>query len=270
MLIAQISDMHIKVGRRKAYQKVDTSAMLERCVERLNSLSLKPDVVIATGDLVDYGSVDEYRLLRELLSPIKQPLYLIPGNHDERLAMQEVFSDHAYLFEHEDFVLYTQPLGQLQLVGIDTVVTGKGSGLLCSARLDWLDNVLSEWQKPTIIAMHHPPFDTGIAHMDFVGLDGRTGFEAIVRKHPHVERIICGHLHRSIQARIGNTVASTCPSTAHQVTLDLAPQAPDCFSLEPPAFALHLWSNGKLVSHMQLIDQYPGPFPFRANGQLID
>jgi 3',5'-cyclic-AMP phosphodiesterase len=270
MLIAQISDMHIKAQGKKAYQKVDTSTMLERCVERLNRLSLLPGVVIATGDLVDGGSVPEYKLLRDLLSPIKQPLYLIPGNHDERLAMREVFSDHSYLFEHDEFVLYSQSLGEMQLIGIDTVVTGKGSGLLCRARLEWLDNALSDCRKPTIVAMHHPPFKTGIAHMDLVGLEGCASFEAIIRKHPHVERIVCGHLHRSIQARIGHTVASTCPSTAHQVTLDLAAGAPDCFSLEPPAFALHLWSNGLLVSHIQLIDDYPGPFPFRMNGLLID
>jgi 3',5'-cyclic-AMP phosphodiesterase len=260
MLIAQISDLHIKAKRKKAYQKVDTAAMLERCVERLNRLSRTPDIVIATGDLVDYGSIEEYRLLRELLSPIKQPLYLIPGNHDERSTMREAFPDHAYLFQHKDFILYMQSLGDIQLVGIDTVIAGKGSGLLCRTRLEWLDKALSENQMPTIIAMHHPPFKTGIAHMDLVGLEGREDFEAIIRKHPHVERIICGHLHRSIQARIGNTVALTCPSTAHQVTLDLAPNSPDCFSLEPPAFALHLWSNGQLVSHVQLVDPYPGPF----------
>jgi 3',5'-cyclic-AMP phosphodiesterase len=270
MLIAQISDMHIKAQRRKAYRIVDTATLLERCVEKLNSLSRKPDAVIATGDLVDHGSVEEYRLLREILSPINCPLYLIPGNHDDREALRKVFSDHGYLFQQHDFVLYSLPLGEMQLVGIDTVIPGKGSGLLCTRRRQWLDTTLSECRKPTIIAMHHPPFETGIAHMDLVGLEGRIEFEEIVRRHPHVERIICGHLHRSIQARIGNTVASTCPSTAHQVTLDLAANAPDCFSLEPPAFALHLWSDGLLVSHIQLIDQYPGPFPFREAGQLID
>jgi 3',5'-cyclic-AMP phosphodiesterase len=40
-----------------------------------------------------------------------------------------------------------------------------------------------------------------IAHMDLVGLEGCASFEAIIQKHPHVERIVCGHLHRSIQAR---------------------------------------------------------------------
>jgi 3',5'-cyclic-AMP phosphodiesterase len=270
MLIAQISDMHIKARRKKAYQRVDTSAMLEHCVATLNGLSLRPDVVVASGDLVDYGTIEEYELLRQLLSPIKQPLYLIPGNHDDRVAMRAVFSDHPYLFQHDEFVLYNVALGDLQLIGLDTVVPGKGSGFLCADRLKWLDEALSTCKNPTIIVMHHPPFETGIAHMDLVGLEGKAAFVEVVKKHSHVERILCGHLHRSIQARIGTTVAMTCPSTAHQVTLDLTPEAPDCFSLEPPAFALHLWKNLNLVSHTQLIEQYSGPYPFRAGGQLID
>jgi 3',5'-cyclic-AMP phosphodiesterase len=270
VLIAQISDMHIKAQRKKAYQRVDTATMLERCVERLNQLTLKPDVVIATGDLVDFGTIEEYELLRELLRPIAQPLYLIPGNHDDRSKMRSVFTDHRYLFQHDEFVLYCIDLGELQLVGIDTVVHGQGAGLLCTKRLKWLDETLSKCSNPTVIAMHHPPFQTGIAHMDLVGLAGKSEFVEIVKKHPHVERILCGHLHRSIQARIGHTVAMTCPSTAHQVTLDLKPDAADCFSLEPAAFGLHLWKDSTLISHTQLIEQYPGPFPFRNGGQLID
>lgn len=270
MLIAQISDMHIKAKRKKAYQRVDTAMMLERCVAAIQGLSLQPDVVIASGDLVDYGTIEEYELLRQLLSLIKQPLYLIPGNHDDRTAMRNVFSDHRYLFQHDEFILYSVALGDLRLIGIDTVIPGKGSGLLCNERLKWLDETLSICKKPTLIVMHHPPFETGIAHMDLVGLEGKVEFAQVVKKHPHVERILCGHLHRSIQARIGNTVAMTCPSTAHQVALDLTPEAVDCFNLEPPAFALHLWRKSSLVSHIQLIEQFPGPYPFRAGGKLID
>jgi hypothetical protein len=57
-----------------------------------------------------------------------------------------------------------------------------------------------------------------------------------VAGHPQVERIICGHLHRTIYARFGNTVVSTAPSTAHQVCLDLHRDAPSAWVMEPPAF----------------------------------
>jgi 3',5'-cyclic AMP phosphodiesterase CpdA len=78
MLLCQISDLHIKANGRLAYGIVDTVSMLERCVQRIRALPQQPDVVIATGDLVDLGTAAEYGLLRELLSPLSQPLYLLP------------------------------------------------------------------------------------------------------------------------------------------------------------------------------------------------
>ena len=96
MILCQISDLHIKPERRLAYGVVDTATMLERCVVQINRLPQPPDAVIATGDLVDGGTRGEYSLLRELLSPLTMPVYLMPGNHDERQAMRQVFADHAY------------------------------------------------------------------------------------------------------------------------------------------------------------------------------
>jgi 3',5'-cyclic AMP phosphodiesterase CpdA len=120
--------------------------------------------------------------------------------------------------------------------------------------------------------MHHPPFVTGIAHMDKVGLTGRAEFAAIVARHPHVERVICGHLHRSIQCRVGNTVASTCPAPCHQVALDLRTNGPSAFVLEPPGYQLHTWIEGTgLVTHTAVIGDYDGPYPFyEPGGALID
>ena len=83
-------------------------------------------------------------------------------------------------------------------------------------------------------------------------------------------RLIAGHLHRGITVRFAGTVASTCPSPAHQVALDLDPQARDCFVMEPPAFQLHRWDGNALVSHTAYVDPFDGPFPFREDGRLID
>jgi 3',5'-cyclic AMP phosphodiesterase CpdA len=110
--------------------------------------------------------------------------------------------------------------------------------------------------------MHHPPFVTGIGHMDDMGLEGAEAFETVIARHPHVERILCGHLHRSIQCRVGDTVASVCPSTAHQLALDLSPGAPGAFVMEPPGYQLHRWDGRRLVSHTCVVGEFEGPFPF--------
>jgi Icc protein len=271
MLLCQISDLHIKAERKRAYGIVDTAGMLERCVEQLLELPQRPDAVIVTGDLVDYGRPDEYGLLRELLSPLTMPLYLSAGNHDERAALRASFPDHPYLRQWDPFLQYTVEDLPVRIIALDTVVPGQGSGALCGQRLTWLDQKLAEQpSRPTIVTMHHPPFATGIGHMDRIGLDDGGRLAQVIARHPQVERVVAGHLHRSITVRFAGTVASTCPSPAHQVALDLADDAPDHFIMEPPGLQLHWWSGQQLVSHTVSIGEFEGPYPFRDGGKLID
>ncbi len=271
MLLCQISDLHIKANGQLAYGVVDTVSMLERCVQRIRTLPQQPDAVIATGDLVDLGTAAEYGLLRELLAPLSQPLYLLPGNHDERAALRASFPDHHYLNQCDPFIQWSVDDYPVRIIGIDTVLPGSGAGQLCQQRLSWLDQTLSAApDRPTIVAMHHPPFVTGIGHMDKIGLDGIDGLAKVLTRHAQVERVIAGHLHRSITARFAGTVASVCPSPAHQVALDLSIDAADQFVMEPPGFQLHWWSGSQLVTHTACVDLAEGPFPFRENGKLID
>jgi 3',5'-cyclic AMP phosphodiesterase CpdA len=101
--------------------------------------------------------------------------------------------------------------------------------------------------------------------MDEIGLAGPEALAQIVQKHPQIERILCGHLHRPIHARFGGTVACTAPSTAHQITLNLAADAPATFRLEPPAYYLHAWRAGEpLVTHTVYIGDFAGPYSFNA------
>jgi len=264
MLIAQISDLHVMVGGKLAYGIVDTARLLGNCVADMMRLDPLPDVVLVTGDLVDCGQEAEYELVKELLAPLGMPLYLTVGNHDERNALRAVFSGAGfeYLKQSDEFVQYAVQLGEVRLLMLDTHVPMKEGGKLCSTRLNWLDERLSEDRSPTVVAMHHAPFASGIAHMDAIGLEGSVELEQIISRHSHVERVLCGHIHRSIQCRFGNTVATSCPSTAHQVALDLRAAGPDCFVMEPPGYQLHLWQQGRLISHTCAIGHYEGPYRF--------
>jgi Icc protein len=96
MLIAQITDTHIRPKGKLLHHMVHTARSLRRCVERLEALEPRPDVVIATGDLVDRGKSKEYRRLRKILERLTIPLFVIPGNHDDRDALRDAFRDHAF------------------------------------------------------------------------------------------------------------------------------------------------------------------------------
>ena len=265
-VLVQLSDTHIVGPGLKLLDEVDTPAFLARAVASVQRLQPAPTAALVTGDLVDRGSADEYARLRALLAPLPCPVYLMPGNHDAPQALREAFPDHAYLQPVAGdpalapHVLYTVDLGGLRLVALDTVVARRPHGALCEARLAWLDATLAAAPDvPTLLAMHHPPFVTGIAHMDRMGLlEGAAGLEAVLRRHPQVERVICGHLHRTIVRRFAGTVVMTVPSTAHQIALDLRADAPPAWLMEPPGFAVHALRDGALVSHVAAAGEH-GP-----------
>ncbi|WP_322014100.1 phosphodiesterase [Paraburkholderia sp. J12] len=274
MLLAQISDLHIKQPGALAYRRVDTAAKLARTIARLNALDPRPDAVIVTGDLVDRGSVEEYRHLKTLLATLEIPYWLLIGNHDGREGLREVFPERAELNAGGPFVHYAVDIGPLRLIALDSMQPGQSAGTLCAARLAWLEAQLDAARgAPVIVALHHPPFDSGVGHMDAIRLDPQAAeaLEALIARHPNVERVMCGHVHRSMFARFGGTIASAVPAPAHQVTLDLAPDAPSTFTLEPAAFALHRYDpRSGLVTHHAYVDDSDGPYPFHEpTGDLI-
>ncbi len=272
-LLAQVTDTHIKAGGKLSYQRVDTAKSLAYCVDQIGKLPQAPDAVLFTGDLVDFGRADEYEWLAKLLEPLAMPYYLMPGNHDDPVVMRDAFPAHAYLRQRTGKLDYAIDEYPLRIVALDSTTPRKPHGSLTAEQLAWLDATLAgQPRKPTLVALHHPPFWTGIGHMDAQGLAQPQALEAVIARHTQVERVLCGHLHRSITNRFGGTIASTCPSPAHQVALDLADDAPSRFVMEPPGFQLHLWHEGTgVVTHTATLGEFDGPYPFyNAAGNLID
>jgi 3',5'-cyclic AMP phosphodiesterase CpdA len=271
-LLAQVTDLHIKAEGKLSYRVVDTAVALARCVQHMLSLPQRPDAVMLTGDLTDFGRPEEYAQLARLLAPLPMPFYLMPGNHDDREGMRQAFPAHDYLRQRGETIDYVIDDWPVRLVALDTVIPMKSGGTLLGHQIEWLAGQLAaQPSRPTVVALHHPPFSTGIGHMDDIGLENAAALEAVILANPQVERVICGHLHRPIAARFGGTIASTCPSPAHQVALDLDDRAASRFMMEPPAFQLHLWREGLgVVSHTACIGRFDGPYPFYEGGALID
>jgi Icc protein len=264
VIVAQITDLHVMPPGKLAYGRVDTAAMLCAAIAHLNRLAPQPDLVLITGDLADRGEPDAYRHLRALLGELRARYCVIPGNHDRQAEFRRAFADHDYLPEDEPFIQYAIDDHPVRIVAIDTCIPDATRGRLCAERLDWLDHTLSRQPtKPTLVIMHHAPLRTGLQHYDEVALEDPASLEAVIRRHPQVERILCGHVHRAIQLRFGGTIVSACPSTAHQVALDLRPGVEEGFTLEPPGFQIHRWNGSALFTYTLTIGTFAGPFPFK-------
>ncbi|MEN9588547.1 MAG: hypothetical protein RLZZ481_333 [Pseudomonadota bacterium] len=271
-LFIQLTDLHIREPGRLAYGRLDTAPYLHRAVQTIEHLRQKPQAVVLTGDLTDFGRPAEYAHLRECLAPLTVPYYLLPGNHDDATQMRAAFPEHTYLGD-SGFVQYTVQLGPVRLITLDTTVTQQSHGALCAKRLAWLEDTLNDSKDmPVVIAMHHPPFKTLIGHMDKIGLlQGAAELETLVAKYSNIERVICGHLHRAIDVRFGATIASTSPAPAHQVALDLDPEAASQWILEPGGVKVYAWDPERgVVSHQIPCGTFEGPYPFHDGGKLID
>ncbi len=268
MMIAQITDLHVRPRGKRAYGVVETNDMLEATVAAINGLPRLPDVVIATGDLTDCGLPEEYAELRRILSALEMPVYLVPGNHDRRTEMAAAFGDDGYLPDDGEFLHYVVEDNDVRLIGLDSIVPGAGYGRMCEQRLRWLDaRLYEERERPTLVFMHHPPFSTGLAAMDDINCRDGEKMAAVIGKHRHVERVVCGHHHRPIVTRWAGTIGSVAPSTAHQVTLHLAPgNEPSTFTMEPPAYQIHTWDEAAgLISHTAYVGRFAGPYPFELD-----
>ena len=254
MLIAQISDMHICEPGSPPIGEADVIGNLERAVATINGLDPRPDIVLATGDLTGDGHDPEYAALRDIVSALEMPLYMIPGNHDRRDGLRAAFGHAGYLPPDGEFLHYVVDDYPVRIVAVDTVVPNAPHGLMDDERLAWLDATLAAAPaRPTIVMMHHPPFTTGIKIMDSMRCSGGAAFGAVIEKHGQIERVLCGHVHRALQRHFHGTTAFVAPSTARQlqplfrdVSLEYA-----AWSDEPPAFLLHLWREGEgIVTHL--------------------
>jgi 3',5'-cyclic-AMP phosphodiesterase len=273
VIIAQISDLHIKAPGTLAYGRVDTARALERCVATLNQFTPKPDLVVISGDLVDTPRAEEYQHLKRLLAPLNIAFAGIPGNHDQRDMMRAALP--------QNYASASGPLNQrieiggLDLVLLDSGVSGKPHGELDAPTLRWLEATLASVpDRPALLFLHHPPFQAGIWHMDQQNLQNANELANVVRLHPRVQLIATGHVHRATLAMFAGVPTTICPAPNHAVDLDLAELRGPSFKVEPPAFHLHVWFPGDefgcVVTHQVPIGDFDGPHPFFGpDGKLL-
>lgn len=246
MIIAQISDTHILA--RSSDQGAGRAANLRQCIADINRQGV--DVVIHTGDSVHQAQSDEYAHLREILAGLQAPLFLVPGNRDRRAALSAAFGNLPYLPPTGEYLHYAVEDLPVRLVGLDSTEAGERKGVFDAGRQAWLEETLAqEPERPTILFIHHPPFDIA---QHYVGgyrhQQDADNLAAVVSRHPQVKRLLCGHVHCLYRTDWAGTVATTMPSVA----VDLR-TGPDGGLDGAPGYALHAVSaDGALASQMRI------------------
>jgi 3',5'-cyclic-AMP phosphodiesterase len=245
-LLIQLSDPHIGA----TWADGDPVAGLRAAVEAVRRLPDDPDAVLMSGDLADNAADGEYDVVRELLSQLGAPAYVLPGNHDDREALRRHFDLPG---AGGTPVQYAVDLGPLRLVALDSTRPGEDRGELDVDRLAWLDAELAlAPDRATLLALHHPPVSTGILAWDEIGLpaEDRRGLGQVLQRHPQVRRVVAGHVHRTIAAELAGRAVLAVPSTYVQARLSFTSDEIEVVA-EPPGFAVHAVLDGELASHVQ-------------------
>ncbi len=267
MFLAQISDMHFRSHGRKLYDFIDVNGGNAEVVSQLNALEERPDAVVITGDIVNCGLASEYQVARQILSNLHYPLYIIPGNHDDKSQFLEAMAPLCpRLGSDPQNMRYAVDDFGMRLLFIDTSVAGESKGWLSEETLSWLEAQLEQGgEKPTAVFMHHPPIKLGSAQMDRIACENGDRLLALIDRFPSLCRVFCGHTHRLIFTQYRQAIITTIPGTVHQVPYFHDNPAP-YFNLEPAACLMHrLIDNSGLVSYLHPLSQYPGPYLYDAN-----
>jgi 3',5'-cyclic-AMP phosphodiesterase len=249
-ILAQLSDFHLGERPRDG---IDPEGCARAVVAALMALPNPIDALLISGDLAEHAKRKEYRLAREIVEPLEVPVFVLPGNHDDRKKMRQAFAIPGAGREPID---YAVDLGPLRLVVIDSTIPGEDRGDFLPTQLDWLEATLAAAPtQPTIVAMHQPPLATAIADWDGVIMTpaDRAALATVVARHPQVKAIVGGHLHRlATSALAGRPVLAAPPTYLHA--------HPD-FEAEtvrlrggPPGFVLHALLGDELSSQVELVE----------------
>lgn len=199
------------------------------------------------------GELEEYAHLQKLLAPLESPLYLVPGNRDNKTALRTAFKNQSYIPVEDSFLHYTIDGYPLRLIALDSTEPEERKGVFCSARQQWLDTVLREQPSyPTILFIHHPPFDVEEHYTGgYRCPEEAVALAEIVNRHPQVKRMLCGHVHCLFECDWAGSRASTMPSIA----VDVRRHMDNIDSQQHPTYVLHrLSSASTLTSEIRVVE----------------
>ncbi|MFP6745970.1 MAG: phosphodiesterase [Alphaproteobacteria bacterium] len=277
MILVQISDTHIDEPGVLAHGRFDTSRSLAKAVAVINAMDPGPDFVLHTGDIAAHGGVARYRAFKAITDALQAPMAVIPGNHDDRDALREVLGGTPALPATGEFLHFVIEDYAVRMICCDSVIAGETPGEMCAARLAWLDGRLREApNRPTIVALHHPPFFSGMTGSSARGLlRGGGELDALLRRHSQVVRVLAGHAHRPMTTAFGGTIAYAGPTTCYPFDLYTGPERLLNITHEPPAIAVHLWledaapAGAGLVTHTIPIGDWPPPLTLLKAGVKV-
>jgi 3',5'-cyclic AMP phosphodiesterase CpdA len=247
-----ISDLHQTVSGE--VEGVASAARLDQLIAQINTYHADAACCVASGDLCDTGSAEEYQALNQRLAGLKLRFLPMIGNHDNPANFGQAFALPGQV--QPGYAQFRYDLaGDVTLLCLDTYLAGSDAGAMDKARLDWLaDQLRQTAERRVLVFTHHPPGPLGLGPLDAMPLLDHQPLIDLLRAAPQVEYLLCGHVHRPVSGVIGGVPFATLRALAHQTKAPTTTWGWDDFVAkeERPQYAVILIAADRIV--IQFID----------------
>lgn len=213
--IVQLTDLHLYKDPQALLAGIETWKTFRSVLEQVRRDQADLDYLILTGDLAQDETVETYLMLREALGDWLDRCRIIPGNHDDRGNLREVFPE--FFSADEGPLTFTLTAGAWRIIGLDSHVPGEVRGWIDADQLNWLKLQLSaDPNARTLVFIHHPPIPINVAWLDEIGLSQAAGLIELIESSPQIDVVCTGHVHQEFTGQIGAASIYTTPSTCVQ------------------------------------------------------
>jgi Icc protein len=229
--IVQLTDCHLFADATRELRGIVTWPRLAAVVDDVRRRVPDFDLLVLSGDTAHDEEPATYESVRKELGDLAGRVQIIPGNHDDRQALHDVFPDSTSGLAGR--VTFHVRWDDWQVIGLDSRRPGELPGSLGDEQLAWLRARLDAAPRVNaLLFLHHPPVAVASGWLDKIGLQDVSQFEQTLRGHAQVRLIACGHVHQELAASLGGATVVTTPAVGpqfrprtEQLEIDPAPPA---------------------------------------------
>ena len=213
--IVQITDCHLFSDRHQALRGIVTWPRFTAVLDDIRRRVPEVDLLVVSGDSAHDESLATYQAVHGELADWIERVRIIPGNHDQRQALRDLFCGSAA--ELEDRVAFLVQWNHWQVIGLDSHRPGELPGSLETQQLNWLSAQLAATPHlDTILFLHHPPVNVQSPWLDKIGLLDAAKLANVLQSYSQVRLVVCGHVHQELTATLSGVTVVTTPAVGPQ------------------------------------------------------
>ncbi len=247
--LLQITDSHLGGQPGEALLGMDTDASLGHVLSLLKQEQPSADLLLATGDISNGGSLASYQRFKQLTAGIARHALWLPGNHDLWSVMQQALPAAEELDRQAD-------VGNWHIIMLNSTTPGEVGGSFSTQELSFLRARLeASVDRHVLICLHHHPVAIGCDWLDEQLVSNADEFFALLDEFEHVRGLLWGHIHQTIDRERNGVQLMASPSTCIQFSPDSANFKLD--RLNPGYRWLELHADGSInsgVSRVSAVD----------------